>query len=161
MAAANSGFEKGGDNSESSVEYDIDEDIPVKKQQTWELKCILNTTDEIETYFNENRHWKNSTRSNIKSGSKSYYYCNINGRVLVNKCPAQLCVIKESTTTNFILQRANEHNHAENEPSKKVSHEVQSKIKDFYQQGFTQRLISHKLRHDNNIPSAPTKHQVF
>lgn len=153
--------EQNGDDSESSVENSEGEEVPVKKKtQTWNFECVLKTTDEMDAYFYENGYWKRSFINNTKDYSKTYYYCHINGRVLVNKCPAQLCVLKKSSTTNFIIHRANEHNHVENKPSKQVSPDIVDKIKEFHEQGFTQRLISDKLRQDKNILSAPTKQQV-
>lgn len=148
------------DNGDTSEEYSEDEEIKLNKKQEWNVECILDTTDEMDAYFEENRFWKKSTLSSTKSGSKTYYYCNINGRVLPKKCPAQLCVLKKENKTNFIVQRANDHNHVADKPSKKMNLDVLNKIKEYHEQGLRQGMISHKLRDDDNILSAPTKHQV-
>lgn len=160
--AGDLGSDESDNNSETTngSESDDEQDVPATNTKDWQIDRELDTADEMKAYFQENKQWKKKTYTQNQSGTKEYYYCNVNGRSLPNKCPAQLCILKKKTTTNCLLMRPREHNHDENRESKRVAMEVREKIKEYLQQGLTHRLISHKLRTDENIIKAPTKNQV-
>lgn len=143
-------------NSATSVEDDEDYQTNSKM---WNTERIIDTAEELERYFSENRFWAKAVASSNKDDKKQYYYCNVNGRNLPNKCPAELCVLQKRSKTNHILLRTKEHNHAGNQ-SKKITTEVRKIIKDYLEQGFKQRLISDKLRANKNIIPRPTENQV-
>lgn len=147
----------GSDNSD--VEF---EGIPPKKykQKVWNTEVTLKTDDEMQQYFGANSFWKRETESKSESVTKTYFYCNASGRVLPTRCPAELCILKREATTDYVLLRASEHVHDQN-LTQKVTAQVRNKIADLLKEGHTQRMISDHLRKDANIPSKPTKNQVW
>lgn len=152
----NSGKSGISESEASSVEYN--DRKTVKITRIWKLDQTIDTIEEVSDFFQTNNFWKRLSTSKLNNSTKTYYYCNIRGRI--NKCPAQLNVLKKNSTTDYVFFKSDEHNHEELRPSKNVSVQVRNRIAELYKQGLTQRLISHALRDDANVQFAPKEIQV-
>lgn len=130
-----------------------------RQTKIWVSDQVIATTEDMTAFFTENQFWKRQADRKLAHSIKTYYYCNING-TSINKCPAQLCVLKKEDKTEFNLLRSENHNHEANEMDKKVTADVRDKIKELFSKGLTQRLISHDLRTNDNIRRAPSENQV-
>lgn len=73
------------------------------------------------------------------------------------KCPAELKISLRKRYQDFVLFRFDDHSHDENEaPPKKLDPKALEKIAEYQKLGISPRLISHNLRDNNEIQTAPT-----
>lgn len=121
------------------------------------------------------RHWKQSKKKVLFlkttgfgkkknlvtiNGEVKYYYCNFSG-VGEERCPAELKISMRKKYQDFLLFRLDDHNHGEDDPPPtKLDPKALEKIAEYHKLGIKPAMISHHLREDKQIKSAPTKHQV-
>lgn len=140
------------ENDEINDNNDIDDN-----QRNWIFEHVLETNEEKNEYFKINSFWKIKRKNNLKSGIKTYYYCN----VLKDKCPAELSLFAKSDVNSFILMRRLEHTHANDKKSCRMDENVFKKIEEMYALGMKKRSISHSLRNNEEVHSVPSENQVF
>lgn len=93
---------------------EVDNNSKVKKKKImWIFERKFETVEEKEQYLEENSVWAVSGSSNVSTGKRTYYRCN-----LVKKkgpqCAARKCIFENNETTDFVLYTTNdEHTHSD------------------------------------------------
>lgn len=141
---------------------DSDSEEVQRKSREWKTDRVIKNKADLNVFLIENNFWKKIRTHEVKRGTKTTYYCNVLGYLKnPDHCSAELCIFERKTTTNFLILRAGDHDHDENETCKEVSEYVNQKIKTFVNMGYTQRTISDKLRTSRKVLKKPTENQVF
>lgn len=155
------------DGSESSEDED---GIPPRKKRVvglWTLDREFDTSEQRNQYIDAEEVWRKK-RSNVHSeiGLKSYFYCNvISKKKSAAQCPARIYTLDSNTAVKFSVYRNGmDHVHDKDGqiPSKKpepLRDDLMHKVKEYLDVNAKPRVISHKLRNDENIEK-PSVSQV-
>lgn len=143
----------------SDTEVEDVENIPQIKRRTktWTFYKSLRNNDELQLLFDDERFWKSKKKVCLKSGEKTFFYCNKSGTG-PNRCPAQLTSFKMVNSSEIQLHRYGDHSHQEGR--NRMTQQVRRKIEKCVKSGMKHRAISHEIRSDCRFPIKPSKNQV-